>query len=126
MTFARAWLYYVSSYGRPVDYYTNGQIQKCKHPEDTTWLTYAVLPTSSSFSAYVRTYVAYIYTVWKFHDFSIFQILREINFGDFASAKSAISTHFEALNFDFYGFLHFLKAKIYQKDKTQSSKNDFT
>ena len=28
--------------------------------------------------------------------------------------KSAIFTHLEALNFDFYDFLHFLKADIYQ------------
>ena len=38
-------------------------------------------------------------TVWKFHDFSITQILREINFGDSTSAKSAILTHLEVLNF---------------------------
>ena len=31
-------------------------------------------------------------TVWKFHDFSITQTLREINFGDLRSAKSAILT----------------------------------
>ena len=50
VTFARAWFYYVSSYGRPVDYYTNGQIQKCKHPEDTTLLTYyADLPTLTAY-----------------------------------------------------------------------------
>ena len=29
-------------------------------------------------------------TVWKFHDFSITQILREINFGAFRSSKNAI------------------------------------
>ena len=52
------------------------------------------------------------YTVWKFHNFSITQILREINFGDSRSAKSAILGHFEALNFDFYEFWHFLKAEI--------------
>ena len=40
-----------------------------------------------------------IFTVWKFHDFSITQILREINFGDPTSAKSVILTHVEALNF---------------------------
>ena len=40
-------------------------------------------------------------TVWKFQDFTITQIFREINFGDSRSAKSAISTHLEALNFDF-------------------------
>ena len=38
-------------------------------------------------------------TVWKFHDFSITQILREINFEDSRSAKTAILTHLEALNF---------------------------
>ena len=56
-------------------------------------------------------------TVWKLHDFSITQILHEINFGDSRSAKSAISTHVKALNFDSYAFLHFMKAEIYQIDK---------
>ena len=51
---------------------------------------------------------------WKFHDFSITQILREINFGDSRSAKSGILTHSEALNFDSYVFLHFLKAEVDQ------------
>ena len=32
------------------------------------------------------------HTVWKFHYFSVIQILREINFGDPRSAKSAILT----------------------------------
>ena len=43
-------------------------------------------------------------TVWKFHDFPITQILREINFGDSRSAKSAILTDLEALNLMFYEF----------------------
>ena len=60
--------------------------------------------------------------MWKFHDFSITQILREINFGDSRNAKSAISTHLEALNFDLHEFLHFLKAEIDQKAKIQSPK----
>ena len=47
------------------------------------------------------------YTVWKFHDFSITQILREINFRDSKSAKSAIFTHFEALNFHFMNLRNF-------------------
>ena len=53
--------------------------------------------------------------MWKFHEFSIPKILREINFEDSKSAKSAILPHLEARNFDFYEFLHFLKAEIYQK-----------
>ena len=51
--------------------------------------------------------------MWKFHEFSIAQIFREINFGDTESTKSATLTHSEALNFDFYEFLHILKTEIY-------------
>ena len=64
--------------------------------------------------------------MWKFQDFSITQILCEISFWESRSSKSdvlAILTHLEALNFDFQEFLHFLKAVIYQIDKTQSPKN---
>ena len=58
--------------------------------------------------------------LWKCHDFCIIQILREINLEDSRNAKSAILTHFKALNFDFYEFLHFLKAEIYLTNKNQS------
>ena len=37
----------------------------------------------------------------KFHKFSITQNLREIDFGTSKNAKSAISTHLGAPNFDF-------------------------
>ena len=60
--------------------------------------------------------------MWKFQDFCITQILCEINFVDSRSAKSAISTHFEALKFQFYEFLHFWKAKIDQTNKFRASK----
>ena len=43
-------------------------------------------------------------TVWKFQDFCITQILREINFEDSWSEKSAVLPHLDALNFDFYAF----------------------
>ena len=62
-------------------------------------------------------------TVWKFQDFCIIQILREINFGDSWSAKSANLPHLEALTFDFYEFLHFLKAAIYQINNIHSPWN---
>jgi len=58
----------------------------------------------------------------KISSFSINQILREINFWNSRSAKSAILTHLEALNFDFYEFLHFLKAEIDQKLRCRVSK----
>ena len=61
-------------------------------------------------------------TVWKFHDFSITQIFREIDFWDSTSARSAIWTDLKALNFDFYAFLHPLKAEIRQKLKFRASK----
>ena len=51
----------------------------------------------------------------------IFQILREINFGDSRSAKSSILTNLEALTF--YEFLHLLQAEIYQIHKIQSLYN---
>ena len=60
--------------------------------------------------------------MWKFQDFFITQILREINFGDSRSAKSAILTHLEALKFDFYEFLHFQKAENHQINLIQSPK----
>ena len=48
-------------------------------------------------------------------------MLHEINFGVSRSAKSAILTHLEALNFDFYEYLHFLEADIYQILKWQKT-----
>ena len=49
--------------------------------------------------------------------FFIIQILREINFEDSRSAKSAISTHLEPLNLNLFEFLHFFKAEIDQINK---------
>ena len=46
-------------------------------------------------------------TVGNFHEVSITQILREIKFGNARSAKSANLTHIEAVNLNFYAFLHF-------------------
>ena len=61
-------------------------------------------------------------TAWKFEGsyyrvhrvkLNIVKMLREINFEDSWSAKSTILTHLEALNYDFYEFLHFLYADIH-------------
>ena len=40
---------------------------------------------------------SYLYTVWKYHDFPITQILREINFGESRSSKTL--PFFEGVNF---------------------------
>ena len=49
-----------------------------------------VLPTLATFK--FEIFQELVTTVWKFHDFSITHILREINFWDPRSAKSAILT----------------------------------
>ena len=46
------------------------------------------------------------------------QILREINFCDSRVAKSAILTLLKVPNFDFYEFLHVLKAEVSKRAKT--------
>ena len=53
--------------------------------------------------------------MWKFQHFSVTQILREITVDITAASKIAILTCLEALNFDLYGFLHFVKAEMDQK-----------
>ena len=45
--------------------------------------------------------------VWKFLDFPATQILREINFVESWREKTAGFAILEAVNFDFYEFLHF-------------------
>ena len=51
--------------------------------------------------------------MWRFHDFSIKQNLREINLRHSKSAKSAMLTHLEDLNLDFfYELLHSLKIEV--------------
>ena len=59
----------------------------------------------------------------KFQHFSVTQILRETNFEESRSEKSGIFAILEALKFDFYWFLHFLKAKIDKIDSLKNGKN---
>ena len=67
--------------------------------------------------------VAFHTTVWKFEDFSATRIFREIKFKNFRGQKLPFSTHLEALNSDFYEFLHSMKAAIYQNQKFKAPKN---
>ena len=39
-------------------------------------------------------------TVWKYQDFSVIQILREINFGEHRNSKTGVFDIYEALIFD--------------------------
>ena len=61
--------------------------------------------------------------MWKFQDFSVIQILREINFGESRSYQTAVFALFWIPNFDFHEFLHFLDAEIYQINIIQSPTN---
>ena len=57
------------------------------------------------------------------------KILREIKVGWSIVSKSTTLTHLEALSFEFYEFLHFLRAGINQIRKLRApefSKIDFT
>ena len=61
-------------------------------------------------------------TVWKFHDFSIPQILCQINFEDPRSAKTAIFANLGAVNFvDLINF-SLQKVQKFTKMKIQSLK----
>ena len=68
----------------------------------------------SPFFGILAMFTKFSCTVWKFHGFSATQILREINFEDSRSSKSAILTHLEAVNLDLNEFLQLLKAEIDQ------------
>ena len=57
--------------------------------------------------------------MWKFHDFSINQILREINFEDSGSAKSAVFAILGAVNFVI--LVYFSLPKSAKNHKNQNS-----
>ena len=62
-------------------------------------------------------------TVWKLQNFSKTEIIREINLGSFISTKSAISTHLETLNFDFFkNFCTFGRLKFTKSTKSTKSR----
>ena len=65
---------------------------------------------------FVQCYSLRIFLPFRFHNVEVSRflyhcthILHEINFEDYWSAKSAILTHLETLNFDFIEFLFFLR-----------------
>ena len=62
-------------------------------------------------------------TMWKIQDFSVTQILCEINFGHFEAPKSANLTNSAARNFEFLGIFDIVKCDIFPKIKIQCLKN---
>ena len=82
--------------------------------ESLTFSTYSTIDILSSLSQpsiYLgicnHIYPSNLRIVWNFQEFSIIQILREINFSDSKQTESAILTHLEVLNCNFYDSLHF-------------------
>ena len=59
-------------------------------------------------------------TVWKFQNFSVIQILREINFGECRNYESVVFAILEALNLVDFLNLSFQKVTKYIKIKIQS------
>ena len=66
--------------------------------------------------------IHYKITVWKFQNFSITHILREIKVGDFWGPKTDILTQLEALNFDFINFCIFWRLKLTKSTKFWGTK----
>ena len=74
----------------------------------------------------MKNYSLY-YTVWIFHDFSVNQIFREINFGEFRSCKTPIFALLGALNvvnlvnFSLQKVQKFIKIKIGESRVSKSA-----
>ena len=60
------------------------------------------------------------FTVWKFQDFSVIQILREIIFGEGRTFKSTVFAILGALNFVNLENLGLQKVQIFMEIKIQS------
>ena len=65
--------------------------------------------------------VPFPYTVWKFENSAITQILCEINFGDSRSAKTAVFAILEVVILLFWSIPAFKKCKNSQKSKFRAS-----
>ena len=57
--------------------------------------------------------------MWKFQDFSITQILREINFGEFRSSENAVFAYFRLLIF--VNLVNFSLKKVQKIIENQNS-----
>ena len=60
--------------------------------------------------------------MWKLRNFTVTQILREIKVNENRVSKSVFLPHLEALNFDFYEFLHFFMVEIVRLTKFKAPK----
>ena len=58
--------------------------------------------------------------MWKYQDFSVIQILREINFGEHRRSKTGVFDIYEALIFD--NSAHFNLQKVHLESKKMISR----
>ena len=64
--------------------------------------------------------LCWVLTMWKFQDFSVIEILREINFGEYKSSKTAYLAIMETLNFgNFVNFSLQKRAKIHPSQNSE-------
>ena len=63
-----------------------------------------------------------VYTVWRFQDFSVIQILCEIKFGESRSSEMAVFANFGARNCVNLIISAFQSAKIHKKSKFTAPK----
>ena len=63
------------------------------------------------------------FTVWKYQDFAITQILCEINFGDYGSAKTAVFTILGDVNLVHLVNTSFLKSATIHKNQNSGPVN---
>ena len=102
----------ITSSSRIIQYSFHNNVGLCEKPLKLMLSFFLILGKSSdhfSFECSGRNGRWPYFTMWKFHKFSITLILREINFRDPRSGKTAILTYC-----DFYQILHFLEADIYR------------
>ena len=79
---------------------------------------YFCLTTNFSFLGYSSPF-RWV-TLWKFRDFSVIQILREINFGESRSCKTAVNANLGALTFVTLANFSLQKVQKFMKIKIRS------
>ena len=63
--------------------------------------------------------------MWKFQDFSVIQILREINFGESRSSKNAVFAIFRGSEFSYFGNFWLSKSEKINENQNSEPLNWF-
>ena len=87
-------------------------------PLQKTFATFHGIKSFAQFGIF-RQIDGILHTVWKFQNLSVIQILREINFGYYKGAKSAVFCHFRGCEVCSFG--KFQPSKSAKMLKSQNS-----